>query len=328
MSSRISFNAHHLPLAITGLLFVALFSFGAARYDGFLSTQVLLNLFIDNTFLLVAAIGVTFVILSGGIDLSVGAVMALTTMASATLIERFGWPIWIVIPLMLGAGALFGGAMGWYIERFRLQPFIVTLAGMFLARGLSYAISVDAVAINNEDYAAFAQLRIPLGGDNFISPSVVIALAVLILAIHLAHHTRFGRNVYALGGNERSALLMGLPVSRTRVQVYALSGFCSSLAGVLMTFYMLSGHGSHAQGLELDAIAAAVIGGILLTGGTGYVFGTLFGVLTLGLIQTLIVFDGSLNSWWAKIAIGILLCAFCLLQKLLRHLSANKNQTP
>lgn len=126
-----------------------------------------------------------------------------------------------------------------------------------------------------------------------------------------------GRTVYAIGGNEHSAVLMGLPVARTTVLVYAFSGFCSALGGVVFSFYMLSGYGLHAMGLELDAIAAVVIGGTLLTGGVGYVIGTLFGVLILGVIQTLISFDGTLSSWWTRIVIGTLLLVFCLLQRLM-----------
>jgi simple sugar transport system permease protein len=131
----------------------------------------------------------------------------------------------------------------------------------------------------------------------------------------MAHATEFGRTVYAIGGNEHSATLMGLPVARTTVLVYTLSGFCSALGGVVFTFYTLSGYGLHAVGLELDAIAAVVIGGTLLTGGVGYMAGTLFGVLTLGIIQSLIMFDGSLSSWWTRIVIGALLFVFCVLQR-------------
>jgi len=138
---------------------------------------------------------------------------------------------------------------------------------------------------------------------------------MVALGIWLAHATEFGRTVYAIGGSEASALLMGLPVARTTVLVYTFSGFCSALAGVVFTFYMLSGYGLHAVGLELDAIAAVVIGGTLLSGGVGYVAGTLFGVLILGIIQTLIAFDGSLSSWWTRIVIGALLFVFCLLQR-------------
>jgi ribose/xylose/arabinose/galactoside ABC-type transport system permease subunit len=313
--TRWRFDPKYLPLAVTISLFVAVASFGSLRYDGFFSLQVFLNLLIDNAFLVVVAVGMTFVILTGGIDLSVGSVIALTTMVSAELVERHGWSPGTVIPLVLALGTAFGAFMGLLIERFRLQPFIVTLAGMFLARGLCYLISIDSISIANESYAQLSQLRIPVGFGASLSLSALIALAVLLVAIYVAHCTAFGRTVYAIGGNEQSAVLMGLPVRSTLVGVYALSGLCSALAGVLFTFYMLSGYGLHAMGLELDAIAAVVIGGTLLTGGVGYVAGTLFGVLMLGIIQTLISFDGTLSSWWTRIAVGTLLFVFCLLQR-------------
>lgn len=306
----------YLPLVVTVSLFAALAAFGSVSYTGFFSGQVFLNLLIDNAFLCIVAVGMTFVILSGGIDLSVGAVIALTTMVCASLLEHHQLPAGVVIPLVLAMGTAFGGAMGLLIERFRLQPFIVTLAGMFLARGLCYLISIDSVPISNEFFSRVSQVRIPLFGDASLSIGAVIALVVVAAGIWLAHFSQFGRTVYAIGGNEHSALLMGLPVRSTLVGVYALSGFCSALAGVVFAFYMLSGYGLHAVGLELDAIAAVVIGGTLLTGGVGYVFGTLFGVLLLGIIQTLIMFDGTLSSWWTRIAIGALLFAFCLLQRL------------
>jgi simple sugar transport system permease protein len=312
---RARFNPKYLPLAATVSLFVAMGALGSVLYDGFFSAQVFLNLLIDNAFLIVVAVGMTFVILSGGIDLSVGSVIALTTMVSASLVEKHGWSPAAVIPLVLLMGLVFGGVMGVLIERFRLQPFIVTLAGMFLARGLCYLISIDSISITDEFYASVSQLRIPLGGGASLSISAVIALAVLLAAVFVAHCTPFGRTVYAIGGSEHSAMLMGLPVRSTLVGVYALSGFCSALAGVIFTFYMLSGYGLHAMGLELDAIAAVVIGGTLLSGGVGYVAGTLFGVLTLGIIQTLIAFDGTLSSWWTRIVVGALLFFFCLLQR-------------
>jgi len=144
----------------------------------------------------------------------------------------------------------------------------------------------------------------------------------VLLAVYLAHFTRFGRNTYAIGGSESSAVLMGLPVARTKMLVYAFSGFCSALGGVVFTFYMLSGYGLHAVGLELDAIAAVVIGGTLLTGGSGYVIGTFFGVLIQGVIQTIITFEGTLSSWWTKMVIGLLLFLFILLQRVFTARSA------
>jgi simple sugar transport system permease protein len=222
----------------------------------------------------------------------------------------------VAIPLVLAMGTGFGALMGVLIQRFRLQPFIVTLAGMFLARGLCYLISIDSISITEPGYSELAQLRIPVWGDASVSIGAVIALVVVVAGVFIAHCTQFGRTVYAVGGNENSAVLMGLPVKATVVGVYTLSGFCSALAGVVLTFYMLSGYGLHAVGLELDAIAAVVIGGTLLTGGVGYLVGTLFGVLILGVIQTLIMFDGTLSSWWTKIVIGALLFVFCVLQRM------------
>jgi len=310
-------NPRNLPLVITVSLFALLYGFGAVSYDVFLSPQIFINLLIDNGFLLVVAIGMTFVIISGGIDLSVGSVVALTTMVSSTLAQSHLWNFWQILPLVLAMGAVFGLLQGVLIQIFKLQAFIVTLGGMFLARGLCYVISVDSISITEPSFTHLSQYRIPLGGEVFMSTSVVVALVVLVLGIFAAHFTRFGRTVYAIGGNERSALLMGLPVTRTKIGVYVLSGFCSALGGVLVTLYMLSGYGLHALGMEMDAIAAAVIGGTLLTGGVGYVFGTLIGVMILGIIQTLLIFDGSLSSWWVRIAIGGLLFIFCAMQRLL-----------
>jgi ribose/xylose/arabinose/galactoside ABC-type transport system permease subunit len=310
-------HRRYLPLAVTIVLFLVMYGAGSYLFEGFFSLQVFLNFFIDNAFLAITAIGMTFVIISGGIDLSVGSVIALTTMVSAALVEHRGWSPATVIPLVLAMGSGIGLVMGLIIQYFRVQPFIVTLAGMFLARGLCYLISIDSITIENPFYTDLAAYRIPLPHDTSITFNVVIALVMLVIAIYIAHFTRFGRTVYAIGGNEQSALLMGLPVARTKVLVYTFNGFCSALAGVVFTFYMLSGYGLHAQGMELDAIAAVVIGGTLLTGGSGYVVGTLFGVLMYGTIQTILSFHGDLSSWWTKIVIGLLLLAFCLLQQVL-----------
>lgn len=309
-------DARFVPVLGAVAVFVLTAGYGSFAYSGFFAPQVFLNLLIDNAFLLIIAVGMSFVILSGGIDLSVGSVLALTTMISAALVEHRGWSAAAAIPLVLLVGTAFGALQGWLIQRFRLQPFIVTLAGMFLARGLCYLISIDSISITDAGYGAIAQARLPLGGEASISVGALVAVAVLVIGIAVAHGTAFGRTVYAIGGSEYSAVLMGLPVARTTVLVYTFSGFCSALAGVVFTFYMLSGYGLHAVGMELDAIAAVVIGGTLLSGGTGYLVGTLFGVLILGVIQTLISFDGSLSSWWTRIVIGALLFVSCLLQRL------------
>jgi ribose/xylose/arabinose/galactoside ABC-type transport system permease subunit len=297
---RLQAGARYAPTLATLGLFLAMFAVGAGMYPSFLSGQVLLNLFIDNTFLIVLAVGMTFVILTGGIDLSVGAVVALSMMVCASLLES-GWNPAMVILLVILIGGGLGTLMGLVIQYFDIQPFIVTLAGMFLARGLCYVISLDSIPVTDPFFTSMAQAQIPLSDELFVSPGVLIALAVVAVAFFILHHTRFGRTVYAIGGNEHSAMLMGLNVKGTKVAVYAVSGLCSAIA---------------AQGMELDAIAAVVIGGTLLTGGTGFVLGSVVGVLVLGIVQTFIAYDGTLSSWWTKIVIGGLLLVFILLQRL------------
>jgi simple sugar transport system permease protein len=316
MTTLTAYRQRYLPILATLALLIGAYGFGATRYEAFASGQVVLNILIDNAFLLVVAVGMTFVILTGGIDLSVGAVVALSTLVSANLMTRHGWPAFAVLPLVLLIGALLGLGMGAVIHFFELQPFIVTLAGMFLARGLCYTISVESISITDDFFTRMAQTAVPLPGGLHVSTSVVIALVVLAVAVYVLHYTRFGRTVYAIGGSAQSATLMGLPVPRTKIAVYTISGLCSSLGGVLLAFYTLSGNPLHAVGMELDAIAAVVIGGTILTGGSGYVLGTVLGVLVLGIIQTLITFEGTLSSWWTRIVIGALLFLFIVLQRL------------
>lgn len=306
----------HLPILATLALLIGAYIYGASSYEAFGSGQVILDLFINNAFLLVVAVGMTFVILTGGIDLSVGSVVALSTVVSGDLLQKHGWPVPVVFAVVLAIGALLGAGMGALIHFFEIQPFIATLIGMFFARGLCYTISTEAYSIDNPTIATLAQTQIPLGGELHISISVVAALVVVAAAAYVLFFTRFGRTVYAIGGNAQSALLMGLSVGRTKVAVYTLSGFCSALGGLLLVLYKSSGDPLNGVGLELTAIAAVVIGGTLLTGGSGYVLGTVLGIMVLGVIQTLITFDGTLNSWWTSIITGALLFVFIVLQRL------------
>ncbi|MGB2571210.1 galactofuranose ABC transporter, permease protein YjfF [Micromonospora citrea] len=304
----------HVPVLATLALLLVMYGVGVSQYRAFSNVQVVFNIFIDNGFLLVVAVGMTFVILTGGIDLSVGSVVAMTAMVSASLLRDGLHPALVLLVALL-IGPTLGFAMGCVIHFFDIQPFIVTLAGMFFARGMCTWISSTSVPITDGFWTSAAQARIRVG-ENFVTVSVLIALAVVAVAAFTLAYTRLGRNVYAIGGNPQSALLMGLPVGRTRIAVYTISGLCSAVGGILLSFYTLSGAPLIAVGMELDVIAAVVIGGTLLTGGSGYVFGTVLGVLVLGVIQTLITFDGTLSSWWTKIVIGGLLFAFILLQRL------------
>jgi ribose/xylose/arabinose/galactoside ABC-type transport system permease subunit len=312
-SRRFTLRQKYVPVTATAVLLCLMYGLGVINYTGFSDTQIVLNIFVDNAFLLVVAVGMTFVILTGGIDLSVGAVVALTTMVVALLLEH-GWPAAVVLPVALLMGATIGLGMGLMIHYFDVQPFIATLAGMFLARGLCYVISTESIPIDDPFWRSVADAQLWFGGW-FITVSVLVALVVVLIAAYVLAYTKFGRDVYAVGGNPQSAMLMGLRVGRTRIAVYTISGLCSGLGGVLLSFYMLSGYGLHASGMELDAIAAVVIGGTLLTGGSGYLFGTVLGVLVLGLIQTIITFQGDLSSWWTKIFIGLFLFVFIVLQR-------------
>lgn len=311
----------YLPVLATFALFVGMFAVGGIRYEGFASPQVILNLLVDNAFLIVLAVGMTFVILTGGIDLSVGSVVALSTMIAARTLEA-GWapPLTVATVLVVGTGL--GWLTGLVIHYFDIQPFIATLAGMFLARGLCYLISLESIPIRNASFFSLASSQISLPGGYYTTPTAIGSLMVVAVAAWVLHRTRFGRTVYAIGGSESSALLMGLRVARTKVAVYAISGFCASLAGLFFSLYMLSGYSLHAVGMELDAIAAVVIGGTLLTGGRGLVLGSLIGVLVLGTIQTFISFDGTLSSWWTKITIGALLLVFVIVQRLMTRRQA------
>jgi ribose/xylose/arabinose/galactoside ABC-type transport system permease subunit len=309
-------GSRYTPVLVTLALLIVIFAAGASRYRGFASGQVIANLFVDNAFLIVLAVGMTFVILTGGIDLSVGSVVALSTMIAASLAQA-GWsPVAVILVVLLTTSTL-GLLVGLVIHYFEIQPFIATLAAMFLARGLCYVISLDSISITDPWFTSMAQTRIPLAPQLTISPSVIVAAIVVVIAFVVLHYSRLGRTVYAIGGGEHSAMLMGLPVARTKVLVYVISGFCSGIAGVLFTFYTLSGYSLTAVGMELDAIAAVVIGGTLLTGGYGFVLGSLLGVLLLGVIQTIISFEGTLSSWWTKIVVGSLLLVFIILQRLL-----------
>lgn len=305
------------PLAVTALVAVLLYAAAAIKFPDFRSAQVFFNFFNDNAVLGFAAIGLTFVILCGGIDLSVGSLVALTSIAVAVCVQKWQWHPLMTIVVCLAGGTLFGSAQGAIIEIFKLPAFLVTLGGMFLARGLGYVLQMESVPLETEFFLKVSDWRINFGEDAALPLAGGLFVGLTMLALVVAHWTAFGRNVYALGGNEQSAVLLGLPTRATRILVYALSGLCAAGAGVVYTIYTVSGNPNAATGLELDAIAAVVIGGTLLSGGVGYVAGTFLGVLIFGIIQTAIIFL-NLNSWWTKIVVGGLLLLFLLIQKLIQ----------
>ncbi len=312
-----NFVLNNGPLLTTITVFILVYFLGTRLYPSMQKPQVFFNLFINTASLMIVSIGTTFVILSKGIDLSVAGMIALTTAASAALLAKGVAPI-IVLPLMLLMGIIFGFTLGCIVHFFKVEPFIVTLMGLFFARGMAYIITLEALPIQNEFYRFLALTKVPIPFFDKVYvyiPSLVGPL-LLLVAIYLAFFTRFGRTVYAIGNNEQSALLMGLPVGRTKVTVYTFGGFCSALAGIVWSISLLSGYGGYAPGMELDAIASVVIGGTLLTGGVGNVIGTLFGVLINGTIVSILQFNGTLSSWWTRIGVGVLTLIFIGIQSL------------
>jgi len=317
-------------LMITIALFVTMYIAGIIIFNskGFAKPQVFLNLFISNAGLIVIAAGMTMVMITGGIDISVGSVVALACMMLAWMMEVKGIGAVPALLTVLVMGIFFGLAQGFFIAYLKIQPFIVTLAGMFFARGMTAIISQEMISVKNELFLKWAKSKINLtflGGTvnkkgvvnyPFLYPSVIIALVVLVLVFVALKYTKFGRTIYAVGGNEQSALMMGLNVKRTKLLVYVINGFLCALGGFLFCLNTCAGFVEQAKGFEMEAIASAVIGGTLLSGGVGNVFGSLFGVLIKGTIETFITFQGTLSSWWTKITIAALLAFFILLQSL------------
>lgn len=313
-------------LMITVLLFVVMYVAGMIVFSnkGFAKPQMFLNLFISNAGLLVMAMGLTIVMIAGGIDISVGSVTALVCMVCANQMENHGASAGMAVVIAIAIGLAFGLVQGFLISYLDIQPFIITLAGMFFGRGMTAIVSKDMIAIKNETFLAWANYKIylPIGSyskkGNFIPayiyPTVIISLLIFVVIAIIMKYTKFGRSVYAVGGNAQSALMMGLNVRRTKLQAYVLDGLLAGIGGFLFCLNSCSGFVEQAKGMEMDAISSAVIGGTLLSGGVGTPFGTVFGVLIKGTISSLITTQGTLSSWWVRIVLSALLCFFIVLQ--------------
>jgi len=317
-------------LTVTIVLFVIMYISGLIAFSdkNFGNMQVFLNLLISNAGLIITSVGMTMVLITGGIDISVGSVVAVTSMMLAAMMEKSGIGAMQAMLIVMVFGIVFGGIQGFLIAYMQLQPFIVTLAGMFFARGLTAVISLDMITITNETFLGLAQykLYLPFGGYvnkkgveilPYIYPTVIFALIILIAAFFMLRYTRFGRAVYAVGGKEHSARLMGLNVRRIKFFVYVINGALATLGGIAFCLNTTGAFVELAKGFEMEAIAATVIGGTPLTGGVGNVIGSLFGVLIKATIETFVSFQGNLSSWWSKIIIAGLLAFFIVLQSLL-----------
>lgn len=318
MAQRIkSFVVNNGPLLTTIVIFIIVYFIGGQLYPAMQKPQVFFNLFINNASLLIISIGLTLVIITKGIDLSVAGIIALTSAASAALLAK-GVSPWVVLPLMLLMGTALGLIMGLIIHYFKVEPFIVTLMGLWFARGMAYIITLTSLTISDDVYRYLALTKVPIPGfaKAYLYIPSLIGPVLLLIVFYISKFTRFGRTVYAIGNNEQSAKLMGLPVARTKIIVYTFGGFCSALAGIVFSISLLSGYGGYANSMELDAIASVVIGGTVLTGGAGNVIGTLFGVLINGTIVSILQFNGTLSSWWTRIGVGLLTLIFLGIQSL------------
>ncbi len=331
------FNPNFIMVYAAILIFLIIYIFGAAMYGkvGFTTLRTFINMFIDNSYYGISAVGMTMVLITGGIDLSVAAIASLTGMiiAYGTGVMGIHPAVCILFSFIVGVGL--GLLMGATIHYLNVPPFITTLTGMFLARGVCSLISRESLTISHPWVDQLAGWKIYfkhyVDGEwvkvkpiAFINLNFILFIAMILIGFFILQRTRFGRNIYAIGGNEQSAKLMGLPVGRTKVLVYGFNGFCSVLAGVAYALYVKSGWNLSLQGGELEAISSAVIGGTLLTGGVGNMLGTLVGVLLKSVIPTLITFNGNLLSWWGKIATGILLLIFISIQTFITNYSNRK----
>lgn len=306
-------------VALAGLFAIAAWRYRDAHFAGL---PTVLNLINDNAALGLVAVGATAVILSGGIDLSVGAVMGLASIVLATLLTRAGWPIALALPATLALTTALGALQGFIIERARLPAFIVTLAGMFIARGLAFVINLESLPISDPGHAALRSVAVPLWGGQRLPFGAVLWIATAGLTALVLARTVPGRRVYAIGGNEAACRMMGVPVGVTRLAVYAWSGLCAGLAGVALSVYLSSGSHFEGVGLELDAIAAAAIGGTLLAGGVGSVAGGAIGALLLGLVVLCVTTyePHAVSAGSTKVITAGLLLGFVLLQRGLRLL--------
>lgn len=318
-----------LLLIITVCTFIGMYGTAMSVWGGgFLNPQQFLDLFNNNSFLIVVSCGLTIVMIAGGIDISVGGITALVTMACVVYLDDKGGSVAGSMALALGIGTAFGLVQGVLVSYLEIQPFIVSLAGMFFARGMTTIVSVAPRTAEHELFLALKEFRIVIPGigsygktGNFIPArielGVVIAIAIVILVFFLLKWTRFGRNLYAIGGNSQSARMLGINVKRTRFFSYLLCGVLSGIGGYVYLLHTGAGNAGNASAAEMQAIASAIIGGTLLTGGVGNVIGTLFGVLSLKTINNIVIASGLREPYWQSITTGLMLCFFILLQSVI-----------
>ena len=316
----------NLLLTITIVVFFAMY-IGAIIFQGagFLKPQTFFNMLIANSALIITSCGMSLVMITGGIDISVGGVVALVSMSCAVLLDYKGGNVLEALLLAIGIGLAFGLVQGYLVAYLNIQPFIVTLAGMFFARGMTTIVHTNPFNVENEAFVALKDTRITIPGlgsvnklgvyvPAYVNIGVIVALAIVIILFIVLKWTKYGRHFYAVGGNRQSALMLGINVKRTVFVSHLVCGLFAGIGGFVYFLYVGSGSASHASGMEMNAIASSIIGGTMLTGGVGNIIGTLFGVLSLSTIQNIVSSAGLDQAWWTGITIAAMLCIFLVVQ--------------
>ncbi len=316
----------NLLLAITIVVFFAMY-IGAIIFQGkgFLKPQTFFNILNANAALIILACGMSLVMITGGIDISVGGVTALVSMCCAVYLDYHGGSVFGSMLIAIGIGLAFGLVQGYLVAYLDIQPFIVSLAGMFFARGMTTIVNTNPFNVVNEDFVALKTTRITVPGlgsvnkvgeyvNAYIEIGVVVALLVVAVMFCVLRWTKLGRAFYAVGGNTQSSLMLGINVKRTKFYSHLICSLLAGIGGYVYFLHVGSGAASHASGAEMNAIASSIIGGTMLTGGVGNIIGTFFGVLSLSTIQNIVSSAGLDQAWWTGITIAAMLCLFLVVQ--------------
>lgn len=323
---KVSLTDTNLLLMITIIVFFAMY-IGAILFQGkgFLKPQTFFNILNANAALIIISCGMSLVMITGGIDISVGGVVALVSMCCAVYLDYHDGNVFGAVVISLLIGLAFGLVQGFLVAYLDIQPFIVSLAGMFFARGMTTIVNTNPFNVANEQFVALKDTRIKIPGmgsvnklgnyvDAYIEIGVVVALLTVILLFVVLRYTRFGRKFYAVGGNSQSALMLGIDVKKTRFYSHLICSLLAGVGGFVYFMHVGSGSASHASGMEMNAIASSIIGGTMLTGGVGNIIGTFFGVLSLSTIQNIVSSAGLDQAWWTGITIAAMLCLFLVVQ--------------
>ncbi|MBR6237876.1 MAG: sugar ABC transporter permease YjfF [Lachnospiraceae bacterium] len=316
----------NLLLTITVVVFFLMY-IGAIVFQGkgFLKPQTFFNILNTNAALIILSCGMSLVMITGGIDISVGGVTALVSMCCAVYLDFKGGNVAVSMLIAILIGLAYGVVQGFLVAYLDIQPFIVSLAGMFFARGMTTIVNTNPFNVANEKFVALKETRIIVPGmgtvnklgkyvDAYVEIGVIVALIIVILMFCLLRWTKLGRSFYAVGGNKQSALMLGINVKKTKFLSHILCSLLAGIGGYVYFLHVGSGAVTHAQGAEMNAIASSIIGGTMLTGGVGNIIGTFFGVLSLSTIQNIVASAGLDQAWWTGITIAAMLCIFLVVQ--------------